>query len=61
MGLQLVGPSYSDRQLLGVAAALETAFADDPVTARPEPDITWLRTVETACRTEGRMVHASAP
>ena len=60
-GLQLVGPSYSDRQLLGVAAALETAFADDPVTARPEPDITWLRTVETACRTEGRMVHASAP
>ncbi len=60
-GLQLVGPSYSDRQLLGVAAALETAFADDPVTARPEPDIAWLRTVETACRTEGRMVHASAP
>ena len=37
-GLQLVGPSYSDRRLLGIAAALEAAFADDPVTARPVPD-----------------------
>lgn len=60
-GLQIVGPSYSDRRLLGVAAALETAFADDPVTARPAPEADWLATVETTCRTEGRLVHASAP
>ena len=60
-GLQLVGPSYGDRRLLGIAAALEAAFADDPVTARPVPDVNWLGTVETACRTEGRLVHASSP
>ena len=60
-GLQLVGPSYNDRQLLGIAAALETAFADDPVTARPVPDVDWLGTVQTPCRTEGRLVHTSAP
>ena len=60
-GLQLVGPSYSDRRLLGIAAALEAAFADDPATARPLPDVAWLANVETDCRTEGRLVHASAP
>ena len=60
-GLQIVGPSYSDRRLLGIAAALEAAFADDPVMARPVPDVTGLSTLQTACRTEGRLVHASAP
>jgi Asp-tRNA(Asn)/Glu-tRNA(Gln) amidotransferase A subunit family amidase len=60
-GLQIVGPSYSDRRLLGSAAALEAAFADDPVTARPVPDVERLSTLETVCRTEGRLVHASAP
>ena len=60
-GLQLVGPCYSDRRLLGIAAALEAACADDPVTARPIPDEDWLFTLETACRTEGKLVHASAP
>ncbi len=60
-GLQLVGPSYGDRRLLGIAAALEAAFADDPVTARPLPDIDWLSSVRTTCKTEGRQVHAAAP
>ena len=60
-GLQIVGPSYSDRHLLGIAAALEAALADDPVTARPVPDLDWLRTLKTNCRTEGKLVHASAP
>ncbi len=59
-GLQIVGPSYTDRRLLGIAAALEAAFSDDPITARPEPDLDWLGTVQSACRTEGRLVHASA-
>ena len=60
-GLQIVGPSYSDRRQLGIAAALEAAFAGDPVMARPTPDVNWLGTLETACRTEGKLVHASAP
>ena len=60
-GLQIVGPSYSDRRLLGIAAALEAAFAADRVMARPMPDVGWLSTLETACRAEGKLVHASAP
>lgn len=60
-GLQLVGPSYSDRRLLGIAAALEAAFADDPIMARPVPDVHWLEDVETTCRTEGKLVHAASP
>lgn len=36
-GLQLIGRTYDDRRLLAVAKALETAFANDTVTARPEP------------------------
>ena len=60
-GLQIVGPSYSDRRLLATAAALEAAFADDPATARPVPDIARLAATQTTCRTEGRLVHASSP
>ena len=60
-GLQIVGPSYSDRRVLGIAAALEAAFAADPVMARPIPEVKRLSTLETACRTEGKLVHASAP
>ena len=60
-GLQIVGPSYGDRRLLGIAAALESAFGADPVMARPMPDLGWLSALDTACRTEGKLVHASAP
>jgi len=41
-GLQLVGPNYSDRRLLGIAQALEDVFAADPLLARPVPDFAGL-------------------
>jgi amidase len=37
-GIQLVGPNYGDRFVLGVANAMEAAFAGDPLLARPVPD-----------------------
>ncbi len=36
-GIQIMGPRRSDRFLLGVAAALERAFAADPLLNRPVP------------------------
>jgi amidase len=36
-GIQVIGPMYGDHGLLSVAAALEAAFAADPVLARPRP------------------------
>jgi Asp-tRNA(Asn)/Glu-tRNA(Gln) amidotransferase A subunit family amidase len=41
-GLQIVGPKGGDRFVLGVAAALERAFAARPDLARPIPDLTRL-------------------
>jgi amidase len=41
-GIQLVGANFADRLLLGVAAALERAFATDPMLARPVPDFRQL-------------------
>ncbi|RYB06157.1 amidase [Lichenibacterium ramalinae] len=38
-GLQIVGPRGGDALLLGVAAALEAAFAGDPALGRPRPDL----------------------
>ncbi len=37
-GLQIVGPRGGDAKVLAVAAALESALAGDPRTARPVPD-----------------------
>lgn len=59
-GLQVVGPCYSDARLLAVAAALEAVFADDPVSARPVPDIESLAATTSTCRTEGKLVAKSA-
>ena len=42
-GLQVVGPRGGDAFLLGVAAALEEAFAGEPALRRPVPDIGRLR------------------
>jgi amidase len=42
-GLQIVGPRGGDAFVLGVAAALEAAFAADPVLRRPVPDLARLR------------------
>jgi Asp-tRNA(Asn)/Glu-tRNA(Gln) amidotransferase A subunit family amidase len=42
-GLQIVGPRGGDAFVLGVAAALEAAFAADPALRRPVPDLARLR------------------
>ena len=42
-GLQIVGARGADAQVLGVAAALERAWAHDPLRARPLPDVARLR------------------
>lgn len=41
-GLQIVGPRGGDAKVLAVAAALERYLAQDPVTARPKPNLTKL-------------------
>ncbi|MCZ4315809.1 amidase family protein [Comamonadaceae bacterium G21597-S1] len=41
--LQLIGPLRGDARLLAIAAALEQAFAADPVLRRPRPDLQPLR------------------
>jgi amidase len=41
-GLQIVGPRGGDAIVLGVAAALEAAFAADPALRRPLPDLAQL-------------------
>jgi amidase len=41
-GVQIVGPKGGDRFVLGVAAALERAFAERPALARPIPDLSRL-------------------
>ncbi|MBB5690004.1 amidase [Roseomonas alkaliterrae] len=42
-GLQIVGPRGGDALVLRVAAAIEEAFAHDPVLRRPVPDLAALR------------------
>ncbi|MEI9986642.1 MAG: amidase family protein [Aliidongia sp.] len=44
-GIQIVGPRRGDRFVLGVAAALERAFATRPKLQRPIPDLDKLRGV----------------
>ncbi|MGF1502056.1 MAG: amidase [Paracoccaceae bacterium] len=41
-GLQIAGPPGADARILAIAHALEAAMADDPVTARPRPDLAAL-------------------
>lgn len=41
-GIQVLGPPGGDRRVLEVAAALEAVLAQDPLTARPLPDIPVL-------------------
>ena len=52
-GLQIVGPRGGDAMLLGVAAAIEAAFAGDAGLARPVPDIAALRAATPINRMEG--------
>jgi Asp-tRNA(Asn)/Glu-tRNA(Gln) amidotransferase A subunit family amidase len=55
-GIQVIGPVYDDRNLLGIAAALEAAFARDAELARPVPDIDGLAATRSECATVGRRV-----
>jgi amidase len=52
-GLQIVGPRGGDAFVLGVAAALEEAFAADPTLRRPVPDMAALRAAPPICGMEG--------
>jgi amidase len=52
-GLQIVGPRGGDAFVLGVAAALEDAFASEPVLRRPVPDVAALRAAPPISRMEG--------
>jgi Asp-tRNA(Asn)/Glu-tRNA(Gln) amidotransferase A subunit family amidase len=52
-GLQIVGPRGGDAFVLGVAAALEEAFASDPALRRPVPDIAALRAAAPISGMEG--------
>jgi len=54
-GLQIVGPRGGDALVLGVAAALEAAFADDAALRRPQPDLAKLAGLPPLAQTPGFM------
>lgn len=57
-GIQVIGPMYDDRRLLGIAVALEAAFAQHPLLVTPPPDFVWLSRQDAGCKTLGRDVQA---
>jgi len=54
-GLQIIGPRGGDAFVLSVAAALETALAGDPRTARPLPDLSKLISAPPIAQSPGFM------
>jgi Asp-tRNA(Asn)/Glu-tRNA(Gln) amidotransferase A subunit family amidase len=52
-GLQIVGPRGGDAFLLGVAAAIEAAFAGDADLGRPLPDLAKLRAAKPISQMDG--------
>jgi Asp-tRNA(Asn)/Glu-tRNA(Gln) amidotransferase A subunit family amidase len=52
-GLQIVGPRGGDLRVLAAARALEAIFAGSDETARPEPDIEWLKAQPPLAMSEG--------
>ncbi|MCZ8185144.1 MAG: amidase family protein [Beijerinckiaceae bacterium] len=52
-GLQIVGPRGGDLRVLAAARALEAIFAGSAETARPEPDIEWLKAQPPLAMSEG--------
>ena len=52
-GLQVIGPIYEDRRVLGMAQAFERSFADDEVMRRPIPDFDRLAVTRSECRDGG--------
>lgn len=57
-GVQVIGRTFGEHDLLASAIALEAAFAADPELARPRPDIAALAVTESTTRTLGREVQA---
>ena len=55
-GIQCVGPMFGDHALLSNAAVIEQLFSTEPLTARPIPDIAWLKNQITGCATKGKEV-----
>ncbi|MCZ6889009.1 MAG: amidase [Gammaproteobacteria bacterium] len=55
-GIQVIGKTYGDLDLLCVSHALEQAFAPDPLLSRPQPDFEALATTKSDCRTVGTTV-----
>jgi len=55
-GIQCVGAMFGDHALLSNAAAIEGLFSTEPLTARPVPDVTWLKNQKTECTTKGKEV-----
>ena len=43
IGIQIIGPRGGDAATLSVAREIEALLAANPETARPVPDLTWLR------------------
>ncbi|MCZ8184334.1 MAG: amidase family protein [Beijerinckiaceae bacterium] len=52
-GIQIVGPRGGDLKVLAAARALEAVFAGSEETARPEPDIEWLKAQPPLAMSEG--------
>ncbi len=59
-GIQVIGSAYADHRVLSVARALEAAFAADPVTARPVPDLERLAAMPFDGATAGKTVQLDA-
>ena len=57
-GIQLVGRMYEERDLLGVAIALEQAFAQDDELCAPGVDPDWLAGQDANCVIDGKQVQA---
>ncbi|MDG1197513.1 MAG: amidase [Actinomycetota bacterium] len=55
-GIQCVGPMFGDHALLSNAAAIEQLFSVEELTARPIPDVAWLKDQISECATTGKEV-----
>ncbi|MDU3047090.1 MAG: amidase, partial [Bradyrhizobium sp.] len=52
---QIVGPRGGDALVLGIAAALEQAFAGDAELCRPQPDLAGLAALPPLAQAPGFM------
>ena len=59
-GIQVVGPMFEDRALLGASNALERAFSNRDLLSAPTADLEWLAAQDAGCATDGRRVQAQA-